>query len=407
MNSTEPDWIDQQHQRMVDLVTRWCGINSGSRNLTGLAGMLGELKTDFASLGGQMSELAVGAEMSIDNAGNAVAIPLGKALSIRKRPEAPVQVLLCIHMDTVYGLEHPFQTVRRVDAGTLIGPGVADAKGGICVMLIALEAFEKLSGIDRLGWEVLLTPDEELGSPGSASLLAERASRNQIGLVFEPAHADGALVGERKGSGNFSFIVRGKAAHAGRDFHQGRNAILAAAKLVTALDELNRTHLGVTANPGRIDGGGPTNIVPDLAIVRCNIRVPAHAHQRAVEAELARILEIAHQTDGITVQMHGGFTSPPRPMDLRTTQRYQQLAACGTAIGIPVTWHASGGVSDANKLAAAGLTVIDTLGPCGGNLHSADEFLLTDTLTQRARLVAAFLRTLASPVTTGGGLPDR
>jgi glutamate carboxypeptidase len=395
MQNQELKWIDGQHDRMVALVTRWCKINSGSRNLAGLSAMLMELQGAFTSLGGEMREISVSPETVIDNSGQSVALPLGKALSIRKRRDAAIQVLLCIHMDTVYGTEHPFQTVRWTDDQTMNGPGVADAKGGIAVMLIALEAFEKCGNTGKLGWEILLTPDEELGSPGSAELLVESARRNQIGLIFEPAHSDGALVGQRKGSGNFTFTIRGKSAHAGRDFHLGRNAMHAAARLVTALDEVNRTYAGVTVNVGRIDGGGPSNIVPDLAIVRSNIRVPAHEHRQRIEAELQRIVEAVNQTDGIKVEMSGGFSSPPRPMDLATTRLYEQLAECGSRIGLPITWHASGGVSDANKLAAAGLPVIDTLGPCGGNLHSSEEFLLTDTLTSRAKLVALFLYKLA------------
>ncbi len=389
------NWIDAQHDRMVELVTRWCNINSGSRNLSGLAVMLAELKEAFAPLNGEMAEIAVSPETVIDNTGRSVSIPLGHALRIRKRPAAATQIFLCIHMDTVYALEHSFQQVKWIDGKTLQGPGVADAKGGICVMLIALEALERSDLSANIGWEVLLTPDEELGSPGSAALLSDAAKRNQLGLIFEPAHADGTLVGERKGSGNFTFVIHGKSAHAGRDFHQGRNAIHAAARLVTALDELNRTHPGVTVNVGRIDGGGPTNIVPDLGIVRSNVRVPAHTSRERVEADIARILETANQTDGIKVEMTGSFTSPPRPMDVATMRLYERLANCGKQIGLPITWHASGGVSDANKLAAAGLPVIDTLGPCGGNLHSPEEFLLVDTLTQRANLVALFLMELA------------
>ena len=170
----------------------------------------------------------------------------------------------------------------------------------------------------------------------------------------------------------------------------------AAARLTAALDDLNRELPGVTVNIGRIDGGGPTNIVPDLAIVRCNIRVPTDEQRQRVEAELHRLMALSNQTDGITVEIHGGFVSPSRPMDTVTTQLYEQLAACGKQIGIPITWHASGGVSDANKLAAAGLPVIDTVGPCGGNLHSSEEFLLTDTLTQQAKLVAVYLKTWAA-----------
>jgi glutamate carboxypeptidase len=243
---------------------------------------------------------------------------------------------------------------------------------------------------------VLLNADEEIGSPGSAGVLTEAAGRHQIGLVFEPAFADGALVGERKGSGNFTAVVRGRAAHAGRDFHHGRNAVHAAASLILALDEMNSpSHPGLTVNVGRLDGGGPSNIVPDLAVVRFNVRLSPHDQPDRVMADLRRAVEQTARRDGITVELFGDFTAPARPMDLATTRLYQQLADVGSTLGQRITWHASGGVSDANKLAAAGLPVIDTLGPCGGNLHSDQEFVLADTLVKKAQLVAAFLMRLA------------
>jgi len=396
MHSLGNSWIDSQADRMVSLVTCWCEINSGSRNLSGLAAMSSRLQADFASIGGSMREIALPPETIIDASGQSIAASLGNAISIRKRPDAPVQVFLGIHMDTVYGPDHPLQQVRRVDERTINGPGVADAKGGLCVMLIALEAFEQSEFADRLGWEILINPDEELGSPGSAGLLRESAGRNHLGLVFEPAHADGALVGERKGSGNFTVVIHGRSAHAGRDFHHGRNAILSAAELVVELERINHTHPGVTVNVGRIDGGGPSNIVPDLAIVRFNVRVPAHQHPKAITGEIQRAIDQVGRRDGIRLELTGGFNSPPRPMDTVTTGLYAQLAACGAELGLNLLWHSSGGVSDANKLSAAGLPVIDSLGPAGGNLHSADELMLIPTLTQKAKLTYLLLTRLAS-----------
>ncbi len=389
-------WIDSQKQRMISLVTEWCQINSSSRNLPGLAAMSNRLQADFTVLEGAMCEINLPDETIIDNNGRAVSMSLGRAISIRKRIDAPIQIFFSIHMDTVYGVEHPLQHVLRVEDQTINGPGVADAKGGLCVMLIALEALERSAFASKIGWEVLINPDEELGSPGSAALLAQAAGRNQLGLVFEPAHADGALVGERKGSGNFTVVIHGRAAHAGRDFHHGRNAIHAAAELVVALDQMNRTNPGVTINVGRIDGGGPTNIVPDLAIVRFNTRVPAHQNPQKILADIQLAIDQVALREGIRLELTGGFNSPPRPMDVPTTELYQELAACGRQLGMNITWHASGGVSDANKLAAAGLRVIDTLGPSGGNLHSAEEFMLCETLTTKAKLTTLLLSRIAS-----------
>ena len=150
------------------------------------------------------------------------------------------------------------------------GPGVIDAKGGLVVLLTAIDAVERSDLAGNLGWELFLNTDEEIGSPGSAAFFAEAAKRNHLALLFEPAMPDGALVSERKGSGNFSLVVRGRAAHAGRDFSAGRNAIVAAADFAVAVHRLNGTIPEVTLNVARIDGGGPANVVPDLAVCRLN-----------------------------------------------------------------------------------------------------------------------------------------
>lgn len=388
-------WVADQHGPMLDRVTAWAGINSGSHNPAGLATMAGHVRDALAALGGDVSTEPLAPTTVVTAAGRLDTRPLGPAVVARRRPDAPVRVFLGIHCDTVYGPDHPFQAVERVDDRTLRGPGVADAKGGLVVLLTALAAFERSPGADRLGWEVVINPDEEIGSPGSAPLLAAAAGRNHLGLVFEPALADGSLVGERKGSGDFDAVVRGRAAHAGRDFGHGRSATVAAAELVTALDAINRTPHGPTVNVGRIDGGGPSNVVPDLAVVRFNVRVPAHDRPERVLADVRRVVEGVARRDGITVDLHGGFASPPRPMDVPTTRLYQQLADLGRTVGLALTWHASGGTSDANKLAAADLPVIDTLGPSGGNLHSDREFVRVDTLVPKAQLTTLLLLKLA------------
>src|SRR5207302_7577467 len=131
-------WIDQQRQRMLELVTAWASINTGTHNLAGLSRLSAELRREFQSLGGEMTEVPLRPYCSIDARGNAVQTPLAPAISIRKRPTAPARVFLGIHMDTVFGRDHLFQHVEALDASTLRGPGVADAKGGLCVMLVAL-----------------------------------------------------------------------------------------------------------------------------------------------------------------------------------------------------------------------------------------------------------------------------
>lgn len=390
------DWIDSQSQRMIDLVEHWVNINSASDNIKGLERMAVVLADAFSPLGGQLKLIDIAPHQIIDSSGHVVKKPLGRALSVIKRPNAPLRVFLGIHMDTVYGLDQPFQTSQRLGASTLRGPGVADAKSGIVVMLIALEAIERSDVADFIGWEVLINPDEELGSPGSTPLLAQCAKRNHLGFLFEPTLADGSLASQRKGSGNFTIVVRGRTAHAGREFHVGRNAIIAMADIITQLDALNGWFEGLTINVAQVEGGGQMNMVPDLAICRLNVRYIDIQQEAVLQSKIDEIVCQIDKRNGIGAEWHGGFTAPPKALDESTEHLLEHVADCGRELGINVTWRSTGGVCDGNRLAAAGLTNVDTMGVRGGDIHSPNEYLLIDSLTERAKLSALFLMKLAS-----------
>ena len=385
--------LDDSRGAMLAQVTHWAAINSGSRNLAGLAATASALAAEFAGLGGEIRLCDPAPVTAVDAAGAVKPIVHGQNLHITRRPDAPVRVLLTGHMDTVFGADHPFQTLRWIDGDTLNGPGTADMKGGIAVMLGALSAFEASPFADRLGWEVVINSDEEVSSPGSAALLAAAAGRCHLGLTYEPALPDGTLAGARKGSGNFSAIVTGLAAHAGREPEKGRNAILAAADLALRLKALTADDLSV--NPAKIDGGGPNNIVPDQAVLRWNMRPSNPAAQDRAQAAIAALAaEIAAAHD-VTIDVHGSFARPPKPLDANQQRLFDLVRECGAAIGLPIAWRDTGGVCDGNNLAATGLAVVDTLGPRGGAIHSADEFLCVDSLVERARLSALILMRVA------------
>ena len=384
--------LDGARAAMLALTAEWAGVNSGSRNLEGLADMAGRLAAAFAPFG--TVTLHDPAPVTAV-AANGTVTPLahGRNLHVVKRPDAPLKVLLTGHMDTVFAADHPFQGCRWLDADTLNGPGTADMKGGIAVMLAALEAFEASPFADRLGWEVVIVADEEVSSPGSAPLLAEAARRCQLGLTYEPALPDGTLAGARKGSGNFSAVVTGRAAHAGREPEKGRNALLAAADLALRLKALTADDLSV--NPAKIDGGGPNNIVPDAAVLRWNMRpssAAAEARARAAVAALAAEVAAAHE---VQIDVHGSFARPPKPLDANQLRLFELVRDCGGALGLDIGWRDTGGVCDGNNLAATGLAVVDTLGPRGGAIHSPDEFLCVDSLEERARLSVLILMRVA------------
>src|SRR3954449_2444675 len=245
---------------MLDQVLSWAAVNSGSRNLGGLERMADILVDAFAALPGLIRLERPASVKSVDGTGRSIETEHGRHLHLTVRPTAPVQLLLTGHMDTVYGADHAFQETSWIEEGVLRGPGVADMKGGLAVMLAALKAVEHSQLADRIGYEVVINSDEEVGSPASAALLARAAQGKRAALTYEPAALpDGTLAGSRPGSGNFAFVIKGRSAHAGRNPEEGRNALIAAADLALRLEALKRD--GLTVNPSRIEGGSPNNVV--------------------------------------------------------------------------------------------------------------------------------------------------
>jgi len=374
----------------------WAEVNSWTHNIEGLNAMLGHLEESFSVLGGDSTIIELPSQEIVVEQGRVAQRPLGKALSIVKRSAAALRVFLSCHYDTVYPPDKHRQVVMCDSENRLYGPGVSDAKGGLVIMLKALEAFESSSRADRLGWEILLNPDEEVGSPGSAPLLLDAARRNHVGLVFEPAFLDGTLVGARKGSGNFTAVFKGRAAHAGREPRAGRNAINAMAGFIVDLNAFPPDNEDLTINVGHVEGGGPVNVVPDLAMCRFNVRAADAEKQESFERHLSEIAERVGKLDGVTLEITGRFGRPPKPLDQATVSLLEKIALCGRELDLSINWRPSGGACDGNNLAAAGLPTVDSLGPRGGDIHSPREFVIPESLPERAKLTALLLMKLAS-----------
>lgn len=389
--------LDGRREAMIETIIAWSQINSGSTNLAGLERMVEALAPRLAALGGALTIHDPAPVEAIDGQGRLTPQQCGRNLHLAVRPDAPLQVLLVGHMDTVFQADDPFQDVVWREPGVLNGPGVADMKGGMAVILEALAAFEASPWTDKLGYQVVFNADEEISSFGSGPLLAEAASRAHLGLVYEPATTpDGVLASARKGRAAFTLVARGRSAHAGRNPEDGRNAIVAAADFTVQAAALNGAREGLTLNVARIEGGGGTNVVPDLALVRLETRVASHEDRHWVEAELARLAREIGAARDLTLKLHGRFTRPPKPFDKRTEALFETVRQCGADLGQPISWRPTGGCCDGNNLAAAGLAVVDTLGVRGGAIHSPAEFLIVDSLMERAKLSALLLMRLAA-----------
>ena len=377
--------LDGEGENLIARAESWSKINSGSFELPGLAAMRVTLLDTVSELPAPPEVVDLKPSQRVRPDGEVIDVEHGASIRARVRPDAPIQVALTGHYDTVFPASHPFQAPWR-EGAVLRGPGVADMKGGIAVMLAALKAFEQLPGEKRVGYEVLLSPDEEIGSMGSAPLLAELGARAHLGMTYEPAMADGALVDQRKGSANFHLALKGRAAHVGRAFGDGRSAVLAAAEAALALNTLNGQRDGVTFKVGAIDGGGAVNVVPERAVLRFNIRVPDAESAVWAEGEVRRIARETDARDGIDAHLHGGFTRPPKPLNDQQRTMVSWTRQAGSLLGLDLQFRPSGGVCEGNNLAAAGCPNIDTLGPCGGGLHSDEEFAVISSFAERAKL---------------------
>ena len=389
-------WIDNQHQQMVDTVIELAHINSGSTNLDGLEQVKEWLINLFSSFNTQIDSIILPDLKSIDDAGYEINQAVGRAITLSKHPKAPLQILLMGHMDTVYDINHSFQHCKWLDDKTLNGPGVADLKGGLVILHTALTALEQSPWAGKIGWQVLINPDEEIGSLSSSELIKKAAQRNDFGLIFEPSLPDGTLAGARKGSGNFSIVCMGKAAHAGREHHLGRNAIRALSDFTVLLDDLNGQVEGITINPGFIHGGGPINMVPDKALLKFNVRITQADHEQWFMEQINQIIDDLNQRDGIKLEIHGGFGRKPKVLERNILNLFKKLKQTGLMLDTNINWKDTGGCCDGNNLAAAGLPNVDTLGAIGGSIHSSDEYINVDSLTERAKLTALLLMQLAS-----------
>lgn len=398
VSTSEAGLIDRiDGAAMLAQVQAWSAINTGTRNVNGLAQQAAVLADTFSSLPGTLALIEPAPVTAIAADGQAFEVPHGAHLLLSVRPEAERRLLLTGHMDTVFPAEHPFQQQKWLDADTLNGPGVADMKGGIAVLAAALQALESSPAAARIGYDVLINSDEETGSLSSARLIAERAAGKFAALTYEPsALPDGTLAGARGGSGNYSLVITGKSAHAGRNPQDGRNAIVAAAALVLGLKALERD--GLSINPAKIEGGAANNVVPDHAVLRFNIRPREHGLIELFEAAIKALIDRVSHDHEVLVHRHGGMSRPPKPLDAKAEKLFGLVKECGAALGQPIRWQSSGGVCDGNNIAACGVPVVDTMGVRGGSIHSADEFLIVSSLAERAALSALVLHRLASGV---------
>jgi glutamate carboxypeptidase len=375
-------------EALLNELASWVAIGSGSNNESGLNAMRACLLKAFSQLDAEVEILdCEGAQMT----GEIDRFPR-YALRICSRHTTGKPILFSGHYDTVYEGDGWSESIGEVDGRQRTkGPGITDMKGGLLVILETLRRWQAGSHGKSVAWEVLLTPDEEIGSTFSIPLLKESAEHCRFGLVYESSLEDGAFVRARMGSAVYTLRVKGRSSHVGRDFSEGRNAILGLATLSAQIAAFSKED-ELIVNVGSIRGGGPLNVVPDLAEAQWNVRAWSPEVITAFEERVASLIESFNQIDPyLQATLEGGVVRPPKVVDEQTEALYAQVGRIAEKIGLPVSWRNTGGGSDGSNLAAYGLPNIDNLGVCGGAIHSPDEFLINESLEERVELSLAIL----------------
>jgi glutamate carboxypeptidase len=238
---------------------------------------------------------------------------------------------------------------------------------------------------------VLLTSDEEIGSPTSRGLIEQLATESAYVLVLEPALANGGLKTSRKGVGRFRLEVEGKAAHAGVAPQDGRSAIVELAHQILKLQTLQDLAAGTTINVGVIEGGTTPNVVPARASAEIDVRVASQAEESRIIAAL-RALEPG--MEGTRLNITGSFNRPPMERTAAIAALFHQAREIGRGLGLELSEGSTGGGSDGNFTAALGVPTLDGLGARGGGAHADDEHVILASLPERAELLYGLLRFL-------------
>lgn len=317
-----------------------------------------------------------------------------------RRPQADVldagfgatdagHVLLLLHADTVFGHGEAARRPLRVDGGRAYGPGVADMKGGIALMLWVLRLATR-AGRRAAGLRVLVTGDEETGAERSAQQIERAAAGARAALVLEPGRESGAVVSARKAVGSFRLEAAGIEAHAGVEPWRGASAVHELARRVAAIADLSERIPGLHVNVGRIEGGTRANVVAGAANCLIDVRVLRQRDMAAAQELLAEAA-LAAADPKVALRLLGGFTGPPMEKTAATELLLAHARAAAQAIALPLEDVATGGGSDGNRVAAQGVPVLDGLGPVGGRAHSDDEFLEIASVAPRAALLAGIL----------------
>jgi glutamate carboxypeptidase len=296
------------------------------------------------------------------------------------------QILALGHSDTVWSLG-TLRTMPFLEKkGRLWGPGVLDMKAGLVFFIYAMRAIREMDAPVARKVVLQVNADEEVGSDSSRALTEDAARASSAVLVLEPGTGlEGKLKTARKGVGDYTVIVRGKASHAGVDFANGANAIVEMARQVERIAGFTQLERGVTVSPGVIQGGTRSNVVPAECRVEVDIRVPRDRDRAYLERKFASLKPFDKRCG---VEITGGLNRPPMERSAGVQKLYRTAEKLASELGVTLQESSTGGGSDGNFTAALGVPTLDGLGAVGEGAHAPNESILVNRIADRTALLA-------------------
>jgi glutamate carboxypeptidase len=301
-------------------------------------------------------------------------------------------ILALGHSDTVWPMGTLTQMPFREADGRLWGPGVLDMKSGIAFFLFAVRALRELDVPVRSRVKLLINSDEEVGSDSSRTLTQETARRAKAVLVLEPGTGlEGKLKTARKGVGDYTVTVRGRASHAGVDFPAGASAIVELARQIECVSGFTDLKRGITVNPGLISGGSRSNVVAAEARTVVDIRAPRVRDAEALDRKFHALKPFDKRCQ---LEIHGGLNRPPMERSVGIVQLFRTAQQLARELGVTLEESMTGGGSDGNLTAALGIPTLDGLGGVGEGAHAVNESILINRIADRTSLVAKLIAAL-------------
>ena len=303
--------------------------------------------------------------------------------------EAEPGILILGHMDTVHPIGTLAQLPWRREEGRCFGPGILDMKGGNHLCVEAMRQLGRAGVVTPLPVTLLLTSDEEVGSPSTRDLIEAEAARHRYVLVPEPAQPDGGVLSGRYAIARFNLEAVGKPSHAGARLAEGRSAIRAMAQRIIDIEAM--TTADCTFSVGVVRGGEWVNCVPTV----CRAEALSMAKRQAdLDAGVARMLDLSGHRDGVTFTVSRGVTRPVWEPDAGTLALYERARGIAASLGLDLSHGSAGGGSDGNFTGAMGIATLDGLGASGNGYHTLNEYIEVESLASRGRLVAGLLASL-------------